>query len=1003
MKYIKADTSTKVVIGPVVAVGDGFTPVTNLDVGTADEAEILKHDASAVTDISGNTFAAIASADGYYNLTLTAAQLDTEGRLTVLINDDSLCLPVRSDFMVVNANVYDSLFAAATTDYLQTDITQVSGAAEDIATATALATVDTVVDGIQTDLSNGTDGLGAIKTDTAAILADTGTDGVVIAAAQTVATVTDVTNQVSANITAISDDATAADNLEAQFDGTGIVGDNYPATQASVSNIANVGSAVSKPASSYTLTTGTQTAGTYASTEAFDGTAHIHTSTAGALDLYYEFKIGSGTPSSVTMHVYLTSSNDDLEVQAWDWVASSWVQIGSLLGKNAATYETDSYDLFVDMVGTGANEGTVRVRFTDGAYTLTSATLAVDQIFCSFNQGSEGYDNGAIWVDTTFSNTNTEVGIDGVARNPVSTIAAANTLLASTNLSRLEFSPGSSLTLSASQTSQFMHGHSWTMALGGQDINNTQIVDCNVTGIATAANKMEFYDCSIGTSSMQNAYYINCTFDGTVTWTLAGDYNVINCQSGVAGSGSPTFTKTAGQTVTAEFRRWSGGVTISGLEAGDVLTISGELGTVTLNGADATVEIRGTYKSLVNNLTGTPTVGLDGAVKGSDVADILVDTADIQPKIGTPAADVSADIAAVKAETALIVADTNELQSDDVPGLIAALNDVAATDIVSGGAITTSGGAVSNVTTVATTTTNSDMRGTDNAALASVATEARLAELDAANLPADVDTLLGRVTSTLFSGITSLAEWLGLMAGAQTANATALTEIKGTGAGSGTYDESTDSLEAIAGAGGGGAPTAVQIRQEMDSNSTQLAAIVEDTGTTLDNHLTDIKGTGFVKDTHSLIDIEAYVDVLDDATSGNVKIAQDAAAILVDTAEIGAAGAGLTEAGGTGDHLTALATAAALTTAQTDLDTITGTDGVTLATSQGNYSPSTTSEIAAVKENLDWALTVLVGALSNAGTATETYTFTIDGTAYTVTYAGLDADGNRGTTVLSKV
>lgn len=41
------------------------------------------------------------------------------------------------------------------------------------ATSTALATVDTVVDGIQTDLSNGTDGLGAIKADTAAILVDT--------------------------------------------------------------------------------------------------------------------------------------------------------------------------------------------------------------------------------------------------------------------------------------------------------------------------------------------------------------------------------------------------------------------------------------------------------------------------------------------------------------------------------------------------------------------------------------------------------------------------------------------------------------------------------------------------------------------------------------------------------------------------------------------------------------------------------------------------------------
>lgn len=41
------------------------------------------------------------------------------------------------------------------------------------ATAAALATVDTVVDGIQTDLSNGTDGLGAIKADTAATLVDT--------------------------------------------------------------------------------------------------------------------------------------------------------------------------------------------------------------------------------------------------------------------------------------------------------------------------------------------------------------------------------------------------------------------------------------------------------------------------------------------------------------------------------------------------------------------------------------------------------------------------------------------------------------------------------------------------------------------------------------------------------------------------------------------------------------------------------------------------------------
>jgi len=45
---------------------------------------------------------------------------------------------------------------------------------------------------------------------------------------------------------------------------------------------------------------------------------------------------------------------------------------------------------------------------------------------------------------------------------------------------------------------------------------------------------------------------------------------------------------------------------------------------------------------------------------------------------------------------------------------------------------------VQGVVLVDTTTANTDVRGTDSAALASVCTEARLAELDGANLPADV-------------------------------------------------------------------------------------------------------------------------------------------------------------------------------------------------------------------------------------------------------------------------
>lgn len=67
------------------------------------------------------------------------------------------------------------------------------------------------------------------------------------------------------------------------------------------------------------------------------------------------------------------------------------------------------------------------------------------------------------------------------------------------------------------------------------------------------------------------------------------------------------------------------------------------------------------------------------------------------------------------------------------------------------------------------------------------------------NAPPDsagVTTLLSRIPSALFSGITSLAQWLGLLAGKQVGNSTARTEIRATGAGSGTFDETTDSLEA---------------------------------------------------------------------------------------------------------------------------------------------------------------------------------------------------------------
>ncbi len=173
MQVVKADTATIVRVGPFVDVGDGFTPETGITLGAADEAELLKHNGAATTTISTATFAAVTSCDGWYDLSLTTAHTDTEGLLTIVIQDDSVCLPVFGHFMVVNANVYDSLYGTAAADYLQVDTIQISG------DATAADNAELDYDGTGYAKANSTIGTAtALTGKTGFSLASTGLDAI---------------------------------------------------------------------------------------------------------------------------------------------------------------------------------------------------------------------------------------------------------------------------------------------------------------------------------------------------------------------------------------------------------------------------------------------------------------------------------------------------------------------------------------------------------------------------------------------------------------------------------------------------------------------------------------------------------------------------------------------------------------------------------------------------------------------------------------------------------
>ena len=130
--------------------------------------------------------------------------------------------------------------------------------------------------------------------------------------------------------------------------------------------------------------------------------------------------------------------------------------------------------------------------------------------------------------------------------------------------------------------------------------------------------------------------------------------------------------------------------------------------------------------SALNNVAATDIVSagaittLAGAVVNVDLVDVCSVNSDMR---GTNGANTTTPntVAPDNTSVAAILVDTGTT----IPAQISALNDVAATDIVSAGAITTLAGAVVNVDLVDVCSVSSDMRGTDSAG-----TAANLATVD---------------------------------------------------------------------------------------------------------------------------------------------------------------------------------------------------------------------------------------------------------------------------------
>jgi len=106
-RWLKQSTSFTFRIGPFVDATDGVTAETALSIAQADIQISKNGGAFAQTSASPTT---THDADGWYQCPLTATDTNTLGPLTVQIVMAG-ALPVWEHFMVVPANVYESIIA----------------------------------------------------------------------------------------------------------------------------------------------------------------------------------------------------------------------------------------------------------------------------------------------------------------------------------------------------------------------------------------------------------------------------------------------------------------------------------------------------------------------------------------------------------------------------------------------------------------------------------------------------------------------------------------------------------------------------------------------------------------------------------------------------------------------------------------------------------------------------------------------------------------------------
>lgn len=133
--WLKQSTAVDVVVGPFIDDTDGKTVETALTI-TQSDCQLSKNAGTFAQ--KNSTTSASHMTQGMYKVTFSTTDTNTLGMLTLVINEAGV-LPVWANFMIVPANVWDSMFGS---DLLDVSLVQVAGSA--VSTTTAQLGVNVV-------------------------------------------------------------------------------------------------------------------------------------------------------------------------------------------------------------------------------------------------------------------------------------------------------------------------------------------------------------------------------------------------------------------------------------------------------------------------------------------------------------------------------------------------------------------------------------------------------------------------------------------------------------------------------------------------------------------------------------------------------------------------------------------------------------------------------------------------------------------------------------------